>query len=136
MFNRRHLKTGLKLIAGEYIRITIDKRFRDQIRHLWIRKKFTDPESETLGQVYKKAFDEYLYETKIPKQVEKIERETIKLKVPGEVVEQLTQLRKIAIKRQQPLAVILEEAIFRYLSKPENYLGEGHRMKDKIERLG
>lgn len=137
MLTRYHTKRrALKLLADGFIRLTFDRNLRAQIRSLWGRKKITDPEIDNLGDVYRKAFTEYLHDVKVPKQVTKIVRETAKLRVPGDVPELVEQLRKIAIKRQQPAAVIIEEALQRYLDKPENYLGKGHDIKERLERLG
>lgn len=138
MVNRTHIRkqSKLRLIAEKFIRLTFDKNLRAQIRNLWLRKKVTDPMLETLGAVYEQAFTEYLHDVKVPKQVVRIERETAKLKVSETVPGLVAQLQKIAIKRQQPMAVIVEEALQRYLDKPENYLGKGHQIKERLERLG
>jgi hypothetical protein len=124
----------LALVADKYLRLTFDKVIRSQIRHLWIRKKVTT-DLETLGDIYEKAFEEYLFTEKVPKQVVRIDRETTKLKVSENVSKQVKQLERIAIKRQQPLAVIIEEALQRFLDKPENYLGKGHNVSEHVERL-
>ena len=139
MVNRTHTKTRLnklRLIADKFIRLTFDRNLRSKMRSLWIRKRVTDPELDTLGDFYERAFDEYLHDVKVPKQVQKIERETAKLKVSERVPELVSQLQKVAIKRQQPLAVIIEEALQKFLDKPVNYLGKGHETKERLERLG
>jgi|SRR5215831_7026853 len=139
MVNSTHIKTRLnklRLVADKFIRLTIDKNLRAQMRALSIRKRITEPDLDTLGDFYERAFEEYLTEVKVPKQVTKITRVTNKLKVSENVPKLLTQLQKIAIKRQQPLAVIIEEALQRFLDKPENYLGKGHEIKERLERLG
>lgn len=138
MVNRSHIQRPgkLQLLADKFIRLTFDKRVRRDMRSLWVRKKITDPNLETLGDFYEQAFTEYLNDVKIPKQVVKISRETTKLKVSERCTELVKGLQRIAYKRQQPLAVIVEECLQRYLDKPENYLGKEHHVKDQLERLG
>jgi hypothetical protein len=115
--------------------MTFDNDLRNQMRTLWYRKRITDPELEHLGDFYQDAFREYLEVTKVPKQVRKITRSTQKLQVREIVAEQVQQLQKIAIKKQQPLAVVIEEALQLYLDKTENYLGSGTEPKERIERI-
>jgi hypothetical protein len=139
MVTRSHTRarlSKLRLMADKFVQLTFDKTLRAQMRSLWGRKKVTDPNLESLGDFYEQAFEEYLFEVKVPKQIVKITRESARLKVSEKVPEQLQQMQKIAIKRQQPLAVVIEEALQRYLDKPENYLGKGHNVKERLERLG
>jgi hypothetical protein len=130
------MKKNLKLGTRKFIRMTFDVDLRHQIRTLWVRKRVTDPDLENLGDFYQEAFKEYLEIVKVPKQVRRITRTTARLHVRDEVSEQVQQLQKIAIKRQQPLAVIIEEALQGYLDKPENYLGSGNETRERFLRLG
>jgi hypothetical protein len=132
---RKPIRT-LKLIARKFIRLTFASDLRARMRLVWLRKKVTDTQLEMLGDCYEKAFDEFLYTEKIPKQVSKINRTTNRLHVRESVPEKVQALQKIAIKRQQPLAVVIEEALRRYLDKPENYLGKDHQIKERVEKLG
>jgi hypothetical protein len=139
MVTRSHLKRklkSLKLGSRKYIRMTFDEDTRRRMRILWIRKRVTDPELENLGDFYERAFFEYLFTEKVPKQVHAKKRTTARLHVREAVTEQVRDLHKIAIKRQQPLCVVIEEALERYLSKSENYLGSNQEPKRKVERIG
>jgi hypothetical protein len=136
--NRSHIKRplrSLRLITRKFIRMTFDEDLRRRMRVLWIRKRVTDPDLSQLGDFYEEAFTEFLHTEKVPKQVKKITRTTARLHVRESVAEQVQDLQKIAIKRQQPLCVIIEEALNRYLDKPENYLGSNEVSKERIERI-
>jgi alkanesulfonate monooxygenase SsuD/methylene tetrahydromethanopterin reductase-like flavin-dependent oxidoreductase (luciferase family) len=138
MINHNHIRKplrSLKLIAKKFVRMTFDVELRRQMRSLWMRKRITDPELQNLGDAYEQAFTEYLFTERVPKQVRKITRTTARFHVRETVAEQLQQLQKIAIKRQQPLAVIIEEALQRYMDKPENYLGSSEQVRERIERI-
>jgi pyruvate-formate lyase len=115
--------------------MTFDSQLRRQMRSLWVRKRVTDPALDNLGDFYEDAFREYLEVVKVPKQVRKVIRQTSRIHARQEVAEQLQQLQRIAIKRQQPLAVIIEEALQRYLDKPENYLGSSNAPRERVERI-
>lgn len=139
MMTRAHIRKKLrtlKLVSRKYIRMTFDENIRRRMRNLWIRKRVTDPDLENLGDFYEEAFKEYLFTEKVPKQVHRRERTTARLHVRESVVEQVKDLHKIAIKRQQPLCVVIEEALERYLNKSENYLGSNQEPKRKVERIG
>lgn len=138
MVNRSHIRKplrALRLIARKFIRLTFSDEIRRQMRLVWLRKKVTNPKLEMLGDCYEEAFDEFLHTEKIPKQIAKITRTTNRLHVRESVPEKVQALHKIAIKRQQPLAVIIEEALQRYLDKPENYLGSGHQTRERLEKI-
>jgi hypothetical protein len=138
MINRSHVRKAanrLRLIASKFVRMTFDKELRERMRLLWLRKRVTDPDLEKLGHFYEEAFTEYLHTEKVPKQTKRIIRTTARLHVRETVGEQLQDLQRIAQKRQQPLAVIIEEALTRYLDKPENYLGQTHQTRERIERI-
>jgi len=136
---RAHIRKklrSLKLVARKYIRMTFNEDLRRRMRTLWIRKRVTDPNLENLGDFYEEAFKEYLFTEKVPKQVQKFVRTTARLHVRENVAEQVRDLHKIAIKRQQPLCVVIEEALERYLNKAENYMGENQEPRRKVEHLG
>ena len=138
MVTRSHIRKPLRtlrLIARKFIRLTFSNDIRSKMRLIWLRKRVTDPQLEMLGDCYEQAFDEYLYTEKIPKQIQKIIRTTNRLHVRESCPEKIQALQKIAIKRQQPLAVILEEALQRYLDKPENYLGSETRTQERLEKI-
>jgi hypothetical protein len=138
MMTRSHVRKklrSLKLISRKYIRMTFDETIRQRMRNLWIRKRVTDPELENLGDFYEAAFEDYLFTEKVPKQVHARKRTTARLHVRESVAEQVKDLHKIAIKRQQPLCVVIEEALERYLNRPENYLGSNQEPKQRIDRI-
>lgn len=139
MINTGHIKKKLRSLhlgVRKVIQMTFDSELRRQMRSLWVRKRVTDPQLDNLGDFYEDAFREYLEVIKVPKQIRKVIRQTVRVHARETVADQLQQLQKIAIKRQQPLAVIIEESLQRYLDKPENYLGSSNVVKERREYLG
>jgi hypothetical protein len=85
--------------------------------------------------MYLEAFHHFLTLEKIPKQIPRVTRNTVKLAVPEDFPATLQSLRSIARKRQQKLNVVIEEALERFLDIPENHLGENWKTKKKIEKV-
>jgi pyruvate-formate lyase len=138
MLNTGHIRKKLRSLhlgVRKAIQMTFDAELRRQMRSLWVRKRVTDPALDNLGDFYEDAFREYLEVVKVPKQVRKVIRQTSRVYAREQVAEQLQQLQKIAIKRQQPLAVVIEEALQRYLDKPENYLGANQAPRERVQRI-
>lgn len=127
------MKSKLAFSILRMIRLTFSNTIRREMRELWIRK--TVSSGMSLGDYYKLAFIDYLHVTKIPKQMEKIIRTTARLNVDAETQAMIVDMGRIARKRQQPLCVVIEEALQRYLDKPENYLGKNRVVPTKLERI-
>jgi hypothetical protein len=135
MITKAHLrKSFAKFSILKFIRLTFDQELRRKMRTVWLRK--TVSTGQTLGDIYKLAIAEYLFRTHIPKQVALVVRTTAKIHIDDETKLMIHGLQRIALKRQQPLCVVLEECFTEYLAKPENYLGKTHNRKEKLERIG
>lgn len=136
MINRSHNRIR-KLKLDEYHRVemTFDEKLRRSMRDLWHRMRHLSSRHGQLYEYYKEAFKEYLDRNRIPKQMELIKRTTGKLKVDAEMVEYYKGIQAIAYKREQPCAVVIEEALKEYLTKPENDMGMDRKGKSKIIRI-
>lgn len=125
-------KNNIK-IRDKVFKINVDKRIHLLMRELTIRKR---PQTrESIAEQYENAIREYLERERIPKQIEKITRTSIRFNVTDEFLQLMNALRLIARKRRQPLPVIVEELCEQFLQKPENYLGKNFYAKHqkKIE---
>lgn len=106
------------------------------MRRLWQTKKSLSKNPQLLGEYYAQAFAAFLYKNRIPKAIAKVSRQATRMYLPEQAVEDLKGMEKIARKRQQTLAVVIEEAVTEYLAKPENYLGSNEYKSQKTERMG
>lgn len=125
-------KNAIK-IRDKVFKINVDKRIHLLMRELTLRKR---PETkQSIAEQYENALREYLERERVPKQIEKITRTSIRFNVTEEFLQLIEALRLIAKKRRQPLPVLLEELCEQYLNKPENYLGKNFyaRHQRKIE---
>ncbi len=124
-----HTKEPRLVIVDGLWKINLDNRLHAMIREVSKRKR------QHISEPYLDALSDYLEIERIPKQVEKIRRNSIRIPVSKEFKEKVSALRKIAVKKQQSLAVVVEEALKLYLEKPENYLGKNfyERNKRRIE---
>lgn len=128
-----HLKQKLIFTELNRAKLTMDVELRLLMQMLWSRKRITG--AKRLYQYYEQAFDQFLFENKIPRIIPKVMRKRFKLECSPKLKRQLKGLEAIARRRQQPLAVIIEEAVRRYLEKPENYLGKDNEEHQKLERI-
>ncbi len=104
------------------VRIHCESELQRRMREVWKRKRSP---SKPLAEFYLEAFKGYLQTHKVPKQLTVYERTDTRLMIPEHEKETLTNLEKIARKREVPVAVVIEEALSEYCDKPENYLGKG-----------
>lgn len=117
-------------------KMKIDHELGFLMHELWNRKRRTNQNKPYLGDYYEMAFEAYLLKTKIPRVVPKLNRRSTKMLLSARAIECLKFLERIAKKKHQSLATVIEESIRMFLDLPENYLGINFQRKEKIERLG
>jgi hypothetical protein len=116
-------------------KMKIDRDLQILMRELWFRKRRTNHDASYLGDYYELAFAEFLFKNKIPKTIPRIKRQTTKLMLSNKALADLESMVKIARKRGQTINHLIEEALKEYLSKPENYLGENFKRRERIEHV-
>lgn len=106
------------------------------MRALWIRfRHYSSSKNCSLNDLYKEAFSIFLFVNKIPKQIAKVHRTKRELILDDETVGMLNALRKIASKRNQPLSIVVEEALQAYLDLPKNYMGKNMERSRHVEKI-
>lgn len=103
--------------------MTCDAELQNLMRKLWLFKRQVKREKPYLGDYYAEAFEDFLFNNRVPKMVPKVKRQKTRVHLTESASKHLKDMQKIARKRQQPLSVIIEEAIRVYLQKSENLLG-------------
>lgn len=103
---------------------------------LWLRfRHYKDKHDLRLTDLYKEAFKAFLHLNKIPKTIPKVDRKQYYFDFDEETVTMLDGIRKIALKRNQPISIVIEEALQTYLDLPQNYLGKDLQKVRPIEKI-
>ena len=129
------MKNNLHFKQRDFIRLTFDQDVRRDMRALWLRKRMVSANHQELEQYYHDALIDFLLENRILKQIRRRKRTQARLLVTDETRRMIKSLEKIARSQQQPLAMVIEEALEKYLDKPENFMGADRKRKEYREIL-
>jgi hypothetical protein len=136
MLKKRTPKQKLEFSRYAKTKLYLDNQLTQLMRKLWLfKRQGSSTEMVNMGDHYARAFAEFLDRNRIPKVVSKKSRITTRIALPESAIENLEGIRKIAIKRNQSISLIIEEALTEYLNKPENYLSASERIVERVERI-
>jgi hypothetical protein len=138
MINKSHIRSRqiLSFDPNSQIRLHFSSLLRSRMRSLWLRKRqYGETTGIALGSLYATAFSIFTQKNLAPKTIPRISRTSAKLQLPESALRDLQAMKKIAVTRNQPLSIIIEEALQTFLDIPDNYLGKDLEIASPIEKI-
>jgi len=112
------IKNGVLPVA----QITIDSFYAESMKEIARRLKLI--RKMHIEDFYVEALREYIQDKQIPRRILKRIRKRVQIQMPEDGFDLLNACAKLAFKDERPTSAVIEEALKRYLEKPEHYLGK------------